>query len=166
MHTLKHSAHRGFTLIELMIVVAIIGILAAVAIPMFMDSMKKATNTEAKTQLNKLSKSAKEAYIRDGGFVVAVLPSTPSTNCCTQNDGGKKKCAAVATDWAAWQAVDFQMDEPFYFQYSYVARPGTSMSATALGNSTATGTTSRTRCRARRWAATSACRYRPPANSD
>ncbi|MEJ7603174.1 MAG: type II secretion system protein [Kofleriaceae bacterium] len=135
MHTLKRSAHRGFTLIELMIVVAIIGILAAVAIPMFMDSMKKAKNTEAKLQLNKLGKSAKEAYIRDGGFMVAILPSTPAANCCTQNVGGKRKCAVVAADWTPWQVVDFQMEEPFYFQYSYVGTaPGTSMSATALGD--------------------------------
>jgi len=53
---LKTSA--GFTLIELMIVVAIIGILAAIAIPNFMAYQAKARQTEAKTNLGAISTSA------------------------------------------------------------------------------------------------------------
>lgn len=43
--------HQGFTLMELMIVVAIIGILAGIAYPSFSDSMKKGRRADAKTGL-------------------------------------------------------------------------------------------------------------------
>ena len=52
---------KGFTLIELMIVVAIIGILAAIAIPNFLNMRKKSMSSEAKSNLGDL-RTMQEAY--------------------------------------------------------------------------------------------------------
>ena len=47
----KKTAHKGMTLLELMIVVAIIGILASIALPSFNDSVMKARRADARNSL-------------------------------------------------------------------------------------------------------------------
>lgn len=61
MQKFKLSNEKGFTLIELMIVVAIIGILAAIAIPNFMAYQCKANQREGQAQMSNL-RTALEAY--------------------------------------------------------------------------------------------------------
>jgi prepilin-type N-terminal cleavage/methylation domain-containing protein len=131
---------RGFTLIELMIVVAIIGILAAVAIPAFMDYMKKSKKTEASLQLNKIAKNSKVLYNTTAAFSTASEGLTPGTECCA---GTNKHCQVTASDWAVsgWQALDFQLDEAHLFQYQYDAdASGTAATALAVGDLDCDGT--------------------------
>ncbi len=76
-----HTRRGGFTLIELMIVVAIIGILAAIAIPNFLRFQLKAKTSEGKTNLAAI-RTAEEAYYSEFGIYVSAgaSPADPGLN--------------------------------------------------------------------------------------
>jgi type IV pilus assembly protein PilA len=74
------SMQKGFTLIELMIVVAIIGILAAIAIPAYSDYTKRAKVTELVTAASACKASVSE-YFQTQGFYPA---TTAASGCSTQ----------------------------------------------------------------------------------
>lgn len=69
MQTMKKE--QGFTLIELMIVVAIIGILAAIAIPNFMTYQAKARQSEAKVGLGGIFTTATSYFAENGTYSVS-----------------------------------------------------------------------------------------------
>jgi len=69
LQTMKHSVQKGFTLIELMIVVAIIGILAALAIPAYTDYTIKSRVAEG-ASLSGAAKTGLEVYWSENGTFV------------------------------------------------------------------------------------------------
>jgi type IV pilus assembly protein PilA len=120
----------GFTLIELMIAVAIIGIIAGIAIPAFMKYMKRSKTTEALVNIRKIY-DGEVAYfqidhispigeIHPAQFVEAG-PSPANVPSGTK----------VSGDWSTpgWSAVKFATDGPVYYRYS-VKSSGTGIDST------------------------------------
>ncbi len=66
MKQMNKQAQKGFTLIELMIVIAIIGILAAIAIPAYQDYIARSQMTEAMSLSSGLKTAVTEVYSQDG----------------------------------------------------------------------------------------------------
>jgi type IV pilus assembly protein PilA len=75
---LMRNNERGFTLIELMIVIAIIGILAAIAIPQFSAYRKRSYNAGAQTDARNLA-TAQEAYYVDYNTYLTSLSALTGT---------------------------------------------------------------------------------------
>ena len=91
---MKRNLQQGFTLIELMIVVAIIGILAAVALPAYQDYTKRAKLSEVVLAASGCRTSVSEVY--------QSASSTPGANSwgCESSTAQSKYVAALVTDAA------------------------------------------------------------------
>ena len=78
---------RGFSLIELLIVVVIIGVLAAIAIPRFSNTKEKAFDAAAKSDLRN-ALSAEEAYMYDHQSYAGLASLTITTSSGVLLGGG------------------------------------------------------------------------------
>jgi len=82
---MKRTIQKGFTLIELMIVVAIIGILAAVALPAYQDYTVRAKLSEGLVAASALKNVITDGFTSDG--MAGVTAATATINA--QNNGSK-----------------------------------------------------------------------------
>jgi type IV pilus assembly protein PilA len=121
-----HTRRGGFTLIELMIVVAIIGILAAIAIPNFLRFQLKAKSAEGKTNLAAI-RTAEESYFAEYGTYVSSEASPP-----TINNNTKINFSHAQND-LGFDIVGWEPEGQVYFNYS-VAIAGNHFAAAAVAN--------------------------------
>jgi type II secretion system protein G len=95
---------KGFTLIELMIVVVIIGILAAIAIPNFISMQDRAREASVRANMHTVQLAIEDFAVQnDGTYPVAGDDAAVQGNCPSNvyPDNPFNTAVAMALDWAA-----------------------------------------------------------------
>lgn len=91
----RNALEKGFTLVELMIVIVIVGILAAVALPNFLSQTTKAKVTEASAKLGGLLKEGHAEYQYDSN--AATVQTALSSTIANANEAGNFTYAVTGT---------------------------------------------------------------------
>lgn len=130
----KLSIRRGFTLVELMIVIVIVGILAALAVVGISKYTGKAKSAEAISQMRYILDAAEGKALAGASQAGAILAdgaaaATPDQSLCASTTAtvpaavpaNGEKVQSVAADWEGngWGCLGFRIESPQYFAYGW-----------------------------------------------
>jgi type IV pilus assembly protein PilA len=127
---------RGFTLVELMIVVAIIGVLSALALYGVSRYLKHAKSAEATANLGSIENGARQQYQRETSWGVAdsqlfVHTFCPTTALTPSVVPKSAKAMTPTSVWLSdgWTCLKFNVGEPQYYAYQHVSNSSTGTAA-------------------------------------
>jgi type IV pilus assembly protein PilA len=115
----------GFTIIELMLVVGLIGIIATIAIPTMLRFQLRAKVAEGRTNLAGIYK-AEESYYAEYGMYVSAAP-VPTTAAGTQ----KRPWGLNPSDPHGFNTIGFAPEGRVYFQYAAASNGGSAITLAA-----------------------------------
>jgi type IV pilus assembly protein PilE len=107
---------KGFTLIELMIVVAIVAILLTIALPAYNDQIRKSRRAQAKTDLTEQSQILERMFTTDRDYSLA------TGSLCAGGGGPTVNSPLSGTAWYSIQAACTKNGTP-YVAYTLTATP-------------------------------------------